>query len=248
MSHTIVILAAGKGTRMLELSRDIPKHLIAVKNKPFLYYSLINIKQAGFNNIILVVGYQKEKMFNFAEEYKKEFSLTLVDQFDIVGHDKYGTACPVAAVESIMRSDNFMVINGDDLYSAEDLSTLKNLEGTHCYAAGFRHQEPQHYGLLKIDSDNFLEYIIEKPKPDIDFNSQQPLDYLVNIGMYNFTPEIFKAINNISLSSRGEYELTDALTWLARKKRVKIIPIKDGWQSFTNPSDVEKIANYLEKK
>ena len=54
MIQKIVVLAAGKGTRMLELSKDKPKHLIGVKDKPFLYYLLKNIKQAGFKEIINV--------------------------------------------------------------------------------------------------------------------------------------------------------------------------------------------------
>jgi len=70
MTNKIVVLAAGKGTRMLELSKDKPKHLIHVKTKPFIYYLLKNIKRAGFKEIILVIGYQKEKMQEFAEKYK----------------------------------------------------------------------------------------------------------------------------------------------------------------------------------
>ena len=245
MTNIIVILAAGKGTRMLELSKDKPKHLIHIKTKPFLYYLLKNIKRANFEEIILVIGYQKEKMEEFAEQYKHKFNLTLVDQFEIIGTEKYGTACPVEATHELINDENFIVINGDDLYSVEDLKIMRGLENKYCYVAGYHHPEPQHYGLHKIDKQGFLEGITEKPKPNIDFDASRPLDYSINIGMYKFTPEIFDAIKKINKSPRGEYEITDAITLLAKQKKVKVVPIKDGWKSFTNPEDVDKMEQIV---
>lgn len=238
-------MAAGKGTRMLELSADKPKHLIGVKDRPFLYYSLANVKAAGFEEIILVVGYKKEKMAEFTEEYGKEFNLKLVDQFEKMGEDKYGTAMPVAATKEAVSNENFVVINGDDLYAVEDLKKMKELDDEFCYAGGMPTDDPSPYGILKPDGDNFLERIVEKPKPDIDFDSSRPRDYLVNVGMYKFTPEIFWAIEKIKLSPRGEYELTDAVSILAREKKVKIVPVTGKWKSFTNPDDIKRMEEYL---
>jgi len=245
MINKVVIMAAGKGTRMLNLSKDRPKHLIHVNNKPFLYYYLKNIKQAGYNEIILVVGYKKEKMEKFAQQYRDEFDLKLVDQFQVLGTEKYGTACPVEAVREVVGQDDFVVANGDDIYSVVDLEEIKKLDHGLCYAAGFKHEQPEHYGLLKLNSKGFLDKIIEKPRPGIDFDRERPLDNMINIGLYKFTADVFDAIDKIEVSSRGEYELTDALTILARDKKVKIFPIKDSWLSFTNPDDVAKIETFL---
>lgn len=245
MINKIVVMAAGKGTRMLELSADKPKHLIDVKDRPFLYYSLHNIKAAGFEEIILIVGHKKEKMEEFAQQYSQEFNLQLVDQFEKMGTEKYGTAMPVAAAEQIVGNKNFVVINGDDLYAKEDLKRMRELDDNFNYAGGMATDDPSPYGLLKADGDNFLDRIIEKPKPDVDFDASRPRDYTVNIGMYKFTPEIFAAIKNIGLSPRGEYELTDAVSLLAREKKVRVIPVTGKWKSFTNPDDVKKMEEYL---
>lgn len=238
-------MAAGKGTRMLELSADKPKHLIDVKDRPFLYYSLKNIQAAGFAEIILVVGHKREKMAEFARDYAEQFNLQLVDQFEKMGTEKYGTAMPVAAAESAVGQENFVVINGDDLYAKEDLKRMRELDDNFNYAGGMVVDDPSPYGLLKTDGDNFLDRIIEKPKPDIDFDASRPKDYTVNIGMYKFTPEIFTAIKNIGLSPRGEYELTDAVSLLAKEKKVRVIPVTGKWKSFTNPDDVKKMEEYL---
>ncbi|MFH1900162.1 MAG: nucleotidyltransferase family protein [Patescibacteria group bacterium] len=247
MVNKIVVLAAGKGTRMLELSKEKPKHLIHIKAKPFIYYLLQNIKKAGFKEIILVIGYKKEKMAEFAEKYKNQFNLILVDQFKIIGKERYGTACPVESVKSVINGENFIVINGDDLYSIQDLKKIKNIGNQYSYVASYHHQTPQYYGLHKIDKNGFLKKIIEKPKPGIDYDDQQPLKYSINIGMYKFTPEIFKAVKKIKKSARGEYEITDAITLLAKEKKVKVVPIKDGWKSFTNPDDIKKMEQILSK-
>ena len=240
-------MAAGKGTRMKELSKGKPKHLIEVGGKPFLYYILSNIKKAGFKEIILVVGYKKEKMEKFVEEYKAEFNLTLADQYKIMGREKKGTAMPVKCVEGAVEDKNFVVVNGDDIYAAEDMATVRNLNDDFCYVSGLRHKEPEHYGLLKMDDDYFLERIIEKPVPQVDFDRENPMENLINVGLYKFTPKIFEAIDRIDISSRGEYEITDALTLLAQDKKIKVYVMKSYWYNFTRKEDIDKMERLLHK-
>ena len=247
MINKIVVMAAGKGTRMKELSKDIPKHLLPVSGKPFLYYPLNNIKKAGFTEIILVVGYLKDKMQEFVEEYKNQFNIKLVDQYQIVGTEKVGTAVPVECAKDYTKDENFVVINGDDIYATQDLAAMRNLDDEFCYVSGLRHKEPEHYGLLKID-DDFLEQIIEKPVPGVDFDRDNPLDSLINIGLYKFTPEIFEAIKKINISPRGEYEITDALTLLAQEKKVKVHVMKSYWHNFTRKEDITKMEKLIENK
>ena len=232
----VVIPAAGKGTRMLELSKDRPKHLIHVLDKPFLYYLLSNLKKAGFEEIILVIGYHPQMMHQFAEKYRNEFNLKLVNQFDIIGTDRYGTACPIEAVKKIIGDEQFISVYGDDLYSVGDLKRM-NISDEYCYIAGLKVEDPHNYGVLVKDGGDFLEKIIEKP--------EEFVGNLINIGLYKFTPEIFKALEKVKLSPRGEYELTDAISILAEQKKVKIKMIKDYWLDFGKPEDVEKVAEFL---
>lgn len=248
MIDKIVILAAGKGTRMKELTREMPKHLLLVAGKPFLYYALTNIKRAGFKKVILVSGYKKEKMEEFTAEYKNEFNIKLVDQYRIAGVEKAGTAVPVECVKDLVVNENFVVANGDDIYATEDLAVMRSLDDKFNYVSGLRHKEPEHYGLLKTDENYFLERIIEKPVAEVDFDREKPMENLINIGLYKFTPEIFKAIDRIDISPRGEYEITDALTLLAQDKKVKIYVMKSYWHNFTKKEDISKMEKLIENK
>ena len=88
--------------------------------------------------------------------------------------------------------------------------------------AGFRHVNPERFGVLVVDDDRLVR-IIEKPK--------QRISDLINAGLYKFTPEIFEALKAIKKSERGEYELTDAITKLADKNSVVIVEIET-WLVF----------------
>src|SRR3989344_7219281 len=88
MISKIVIPAAGKGTRMLDLAKNKPKHLINVLDKPFLYYVLKNLQNSGFEEMILIIGHHAEKMEEFARQHENEFNITLIDQFKTMGTEK----------------------------------------------------------------------------------------------------------------------------------------------------------------
>lgn len=239
--NKVVIAAAGQGTRMLELSKDKSKHLIKVANRPFLAYLLDNICQAGYEEIILVVGFKGEMIESFAKEYLKGkncFDIKIVSQFEMLGpkEKEYGTACPIKCVKDLVGNENFISLCGDNFYSVEDLKSM-NIEDDFCYVAGLKNGTPEKFGVLIEDGDDFLEKIIEKPKEFVGD--------LINTSLYKFTPEIFEKVTQISKSPRGEYEITDAVSLLAKEKKVKIKKINDFWMDFGKPEDVQKFSEFL---
>jgi len=244
MITKVVIAAAGQGTRMLELSSNKSKHLIKVKNRPFLAYLLDNLIKAGYSDVTLVVGFKKELMEDFTKDYIKhagipELKIEIVDQHEVLGpkEKEYGTACPIKCVKDVIGNGGFIYVFGDNLFSVEDLK-LMNIDDEFCYIAGLEQDHPEKYGVLIEDGDDFLEKIVEKPKEFVG--------NLVNAGLYKFTRDVFEKISEIKKSPRGEYEITDAISLLAKEKKVKIKKIRDCWHDFGNPDDVEKLSKFLE--
>ena len=235
MIKKVVIAAAGKGTRMLHLTKNKSKHLINVQKRPFLSYLLDNLIEAGYKDLILVVGYKEEVTRDFLKKYK--YNIQVVSQFSILKEEEYGTLCPLKCVKNIIK-ENFLMVYGDNLYSVKDLKAL-NINDDYNYVAGFSHKHPERYGVL-IPNNGFLKEIIEKPKKHVG--------NLINTGLYKFTPEIFDKIPQICRSPRGEYELTDAITLLAKEKKVKIKRIKDYWLDFGNPADILKVSRFLKNE
>ncbi len=234
-------MAAGQGTRMLELTKDRPKHMIEVQNKPFLFYLLDNLFSAGYNDIILVLGFKAELVESFVKNYTPpsagNFKIEFKDQYKILGpkEKEYGTACPLKCVKGLVNG-NFLYLNGDNLYSVDDLKSM-NIDDDFCYIAGLEHNYPEKYGVLIEDRGDFLEKIIEKPK---QFEGN-----LINVGLYKFTPAVFEKLPLVQKSPRGEYEITDVLSMLAKEKKVKIKKIKDFWMDFGKPEDVQKFSEFI---
>lgn len=237
MINKIVVPAAGKGTRMLELAKDRPKHLIDVLDKPFLYYVLKNLVNAGFKEIILVIGNHAEKMEEFAQGLGQEFPLKLVDQFKTMGMEKYGTAIPVLAAQKEVGGENFVCIYGDNLYSVRDLRAIREFDDEFNYLSLLYSQTPEKYGVPILEGDMVKDFV-EKPK---EFISNW-----VSIGCYKFTPDIFSEAVKVGKSVRGEYELTDAIKSLAAQGKVRARKMLDYWLDFGKPDDIKKVGDFLQ--
>ncbi len=235
----VVISAAGQGTRMLDLSKDKSKHLIEVKNRPFLAYLLDNILEAGYTDIMLVVGFREDMIKDFLKTYKfnGSYSIETINQFEVLGpkEKEYGTACPLKCVKDFMGNEQFISLVGDNFYSIEDLKSI-NINDEYNYVGGLKNDHPEKFGVL-ITEGEFLDKIIEKP--------QNFVGDLINTSLYKFTPEVFEKLPLIEKSPRGEYEITDVISLLAKEKKVKVKILKDNWMDFGRPEDIEKFSEFL---
>jgi len=245
MIKKVVIAAAGEGTRMLHLTTNKSKHLIKVKKRPFLAYLLDNIFLAGYRELVLVVGYKEELIEEFLKKYKpplkslrpSQYKIKMVSQYDTLGPKKkiYGTACPLMCVKDIIKRSKFIYLCGDNLYSVRDLKEMDR-NSNYSYVAGLYRRNPSKYGVL-VEKANLLDKIIEKPK--------EYFGNFVNSGLYKFNSEIFKKLDKIKKSSRGEYEITDAINLLAKDKKVKVHKLKDFCLDFGNPADIIKVSYFV---
>ena len=236
MIKKVVIAAAGRGTRMLQLTKNKSKHLIKVCDRPFLSYLLNNLLKAGYKELILVAGYKKERMEKFLKKYN--YKAFLVDQFEILGEKEYGTACPLKCVKDIIKNEKFLMINGDHIFSIRDLASF-HINDNYNYISCVEVPDPEKYGVLKV-KNGFLEKIIEKPKKYIG--------NLVNNGIYRFTPEVFDKLSDIRPSTRGEYEITDVINLLAKERKVKVKKIKDPWVHLTSSADIITASNFVKNE
>lgn len=232
---TIVIAAAGRGTRMRELAADKPKHLVEVAARPFLWYSLEAARQAGFEQLIVVMGHHADVMRTFLASLP--FPVIAVEQTEQVG-DKYGTAAVVEAVAIAVGNQPFVFQNGDSLYTPKTLQTIRAQDGFH-HLFGMQHADPRSFGVLDVDAEGFLQQVIEKP--------EVPPSNLINAGLYQFQPEIFEQVRNVQPSVRNEYELTDAINALAAHRRVKVDVLTDEWAHLTTPEDIPSVEAFIQQ-
>ncbi|MBS3109256.1 NTP transferase domain-containing protein [Candidatus Woesearchaeota archaeon] len=228
MIRKAVIMAAGKGVRMMPLTKLVPKPLIHINGKPFLYHLLIRLKKAGYSDYAIIVGHKGSKVKSFLQEYG--FKARLIHQ-----DKRLGTAHALKLASKFTGHDQFIALGGDSLWSVPDLRKISK-DDKLSYVATTKVKDWKRYGII-VEKKGYLSRIVEKPKK---FVGNQ-----INTGLYKFTPEIYDAIAKIGKSSRGEYELTDALTLLAKGKKIRTVKCQDAWIDMGCPEDIPLIDNYL---
>ncbi len=183
---------------MRPLTYTRPKVMLPIANKPILEHLLIEVRQAGIEEFIFVVGYRDQQVRDyFGNGEKWEVNIVYCNQ-----RKQAGTADAIKMVEGLVNG-NFLVINGDTVINREDIGRLVNKQGI--ALSLIEVSDARNLGVVEVGKGKVV-HIYEKMR--------QPPSRLANAGLYLFAPEIFKAIAMTPKSPRGEYEITDSLQLL----------------------------------
>ncbi|TRZ89103.1 MAG: glucose-1-phosphate thymidylyltransferase [Methanosarcinales archaeon] len=211
-----VILAAGEGLRCRPLTLTRSKVMIPVANKPLIEHIINAVAENGIKDIILVVGYKKERImdhFGDGNEFGVKISYVFQDA-------QLGTAHAVNQVKEHIDGD-FIVLNGDNLIDAGTISDLLAGKDGEATLLAIEREETSGYGIV-IPENRRVKKIMEKPK--------EVISHLINAGIYVFSPDIFDEIDQTPLSETGEYAITDTIQQMIEKgKSVSFVESKSMW-------------------
>jgi D-glycero-alpha-D-manno-heptose 1-phosphate guanylyltransferase len=177
-----VILAGGMGTRLQSVVSDVPKCMAPVAGKPFLYYLLATLEKAGFDHIILSLGYKHE----IIEEWLDTLSFSMRISF-VIEKEPLGTGGAVKYVLPQAEEANVFILNGDTFFGVDYTGMLELHQQTNAMAtlALKRMEKFNRYGVVEVDETShrilrFLEkqdcesglinggtYLIKREAPDI---------------------------------------------------------------------------------
>jgi dTDP-glucose pyrophosphorylase len=221
-----LVLAAGRGTRMRELTNDIPKPMVLVRGRPILQHIIEGLQTAGIAKILLIVGYRKEVVMDHFGD-GSGFGVA-IDYIEQVVQD--GTGKVVALGREFCGPDPFILNYGDILV---DPSVYKPLAepGDAEMLLTVRYTDDVSKGGAVYLNENFeVIDLREKQTPD------EAKTNWYNAGIYTFRPSIFSLCAKLEKSPRGEYELTDAIRAIARAgKKIRAIEIKGEWADVRDP-------------
>ena len=226
-----VVLAAGEGTRMRPLTYTKPKVMLPIANKPILEHLINELKKAGINDIILVVGYKDEKIReHFGDGSGWGINLSYVTQ-----RKQLGTADALKSALHLIEGE-FLMLNGDNIVDHEDIKRLIKSDGM---SIGVKKvSNPQDFGVVEIENDE-VKKIVEKP--------EKPPSNLINAGVYHFTEDLFEFLERTQMSKRGEYEITDTIQ-LAIDSGIVFRAVEiDTWIDVGYPWDLLKANEILLK-
>jgi bifunctional UDP-N-acetylglucosamine pyrophosphorylase/glucosamine-1-phosphate N-acetyltransferase len=237
-----VILAAGEGVRLLPITATRPKHLIKVGGKPILEHCLDAVKKAGITEAFIVTHYLGKAIRDyFGDGEKISLKLNYIEQPSVLGT---GNA---ASVAEPFIDDNFALIYGDLLFSEDAIKQLIQMfetEHPDAAMAVVPVGKPENYGIIELESARRIKRVIEKPA------SGETSSNLANAGLYIFGSDIFKTIQRIKSSVRGEIELTDAISLMIKDKKAvhaAEIPGKD-WLDIGQPWDLLEANTWALKR
>lgn len=240
-----VILAAGKGTRMRELTQALPKPMLKVHGKPILEHIVEGLLLAGIREICVITGFRAETIeshFGNGERFGAKISYVRQEVQD-------GTGKAPELAKSFVGEDSFLLTYGDILVKPETYQQMVRRFGERPFS-GLTTVTPgadvTKGGLNFFDGEFCLKKIVEKPSAAQveEYRRQgwiqegQPVWY--NAGIYVFTPALFEFTARLVKSPRGEYELPDAINaMVAANLKVAGLEILGRWVDVRDPEVLE---------
>jgi len=276
MTKTIVILAAGMSSRMKKsIDSDIDdskadeankksKSLITFGDKPFIYFLLKNIVEAGFENVIMVVGkdfddFKKQlDNLNFNNKLKIEYATQKIPKDRI---KPFGTADAVFQTMDqieILKNSSFCVCNSDNLYSISSLRTIRENAYENAVLAydrdslNFPKERVSSFSILMTDDNFNLLNFIEKPTQEqVDQNLDSNGKIRVSMNIFKFNGlQAFDFIKNCPINPiRNEKELPSAIVNMINENDLymKGIPIAEHVPDLTSKADINIIQKLIEQ-
>ena len=198
-----LILAGGTATRLGPLTAVTNKHLLAVYDRPMIYYPIETLRGMGIREVLVVLG--GRSIGDIVE--------LLADGADFGLHFTYryqrgalGIAHAIGLARDFVGEESFCVVLGDNVLRGPDLADVAAEFETGSWDAGsllYRVPDARRFGVAEFDEKGALVGFEEKPA--------QPKSDLIPIGVYFLRPDVFSVIDGLVPSGRGELEITDVL-------------------------------------
>jgi NDP-sugar pyrophosphorylase family protein len=228
-----VILAAGEGTRLEPLTNVRPKPMIPVANRPLLEHVVEAVAAAGLTEVVLVVGYQRERIqnhFGDGDDWGVDIEYAVQDR-------QLGTGDAVLHAEPYLE-DDFVVLNGDRIIEASLIESVvdEHVDTGDPVMSVTRAAEPHLYGVVDA-TDGALSTIHEKPAPgetDSEF---------INAGVYAFDQAILESIRDTERD--GELALTKTLNEVSESRTIRVVNYRGDWLDVTRPWDLLTVNGHL---
>ncbi len=244
-----VILAAGKGTRMKELTSDLPKPMLKVQGRPILEHIVAGLKSAGIREFFIVTGWRAESIEDYFGDGSRwgariSYGRQLIQD---------GTGKAPELAKEFVGASPFILTYGDILvkpetyaqmikrYNEDYFSGVVTVTGSEDVTKG---------GLFFFDEKFCLKHLLEKPSA-AELEQLRQEGWLkggetawYNAGIYIFRPSLFEFTGRLQKSSRGEYELTDAIAGLINTRHpLAGLRIEGRWVDVRDPEVLARLES-----
>lgn len=219
-----IILAAGEGTRLRPFTMSKPKVMLPIGNKPILAYVVKALVENGLKDIIMVVGYKKERIMSFFGDGSK-FGAKITY---VVQEKQLGTAHALLYVKNMVKED-FVLVAGDNIVDKETISRIIQHDDNPSVLVT-ESELPSKYGVITLENDRVTS-ITEKP--------DRKISNIINTGVYHFKKDIFHTVEEEVKA--GRYGLTQVLQSIIKDGQLKAVRTDGRWNDAVFPWDLIKL-------
>jgi NDP-sugar pyrophosphorylase family protein len=223
-----VVLAAGRGKRMGEITADTPKPMLHVQGKPILEHVLDRLATAGVERFLLVVGYRRELVINHFTGWRLPVEFRVQEPVN-------GTGSATALAREFAGDEPFLLTFGDILCEPSAYrECMKSLNDQTAAVMGVKWvDDPWQGAAVYANEAGVIQRVVEKPTPGTSSTHWN------SAGLYALRPLAFHYLDRLAPSPRGEYELTDIFDrMLAEGKELRIASIAGDWRDVGRPEDL----------
>ena len=258
-----VVLARGLGSRMRAADPSVAlsetqqraadaglKAMMPIAGRPFLDYLLSALADAGIREVALVVAPDHAALQQY---YQRDAPPSRLSVSFVVQREAIGTADALMAARDWTGGDSFLAMNADNLYPADVLLSIAQLDepglpafrrGDLVRSSNIRDEQVRSFALIELDSAGYLARIVEKPPAEA--MAQAGDAALVSMNCWRFDERIFDACRDVPRSSRGEFELPQAVMLaVERGVRFRAVPASGAVLDLSRRGDAAELSRRL---
>lgn len=235
-----IILAGGSGTRLRPITRVVSKQLLPVYDKPMIYYPLATLMMAGITEIMIITTPQDNETFKsllgdgskwgIHLEYKVQPNPDGIAQAFILGEDFInGDACALALGDNVFVGAGMRQLLSSAAQNAKDGATI----------FAYQVNDPQRFGIVEFDENFKATSLEEKPS--------EPKSNWAVTGLYFYDSKIVEYAKKVTLSERGELEISDINKMYLAAGDLKVQKMQRGfaWFDTGTPDSLIEAADFV---
>lgn len=234
-----IILAGGIGSRLYPVTKITNKHLLLVYNKPMIYYPLQTLVKTGLKDIIIVSG--KEHVEQFKKLLTSNGQFANINFSFAVQKQAGGIAQALSVCRKIIKDDKIAVVLGDNIFLDDIDASLQQFAQQEKGAKIFLKEvsEPMKFCIASID-DGKITDMAEKPV--------SPKTNLAVTGLYMYDSQVWRMLEDLQPSFRGEMEITDVNNYYLKQNNLTFEILKNEWFDIDTFNELLKANVLIAKK